>query len=254
MRHRKSRQVLAIALVVVGCVAPEQSTPRASPPDAVDSDRVTGMVNCGGPAFPISVLTEDDVAEQGSGPAAEALRQLLARPEGSDILPSTGWRLAVDTGDTIVYVADVPAGGDTPPFANVTLEFVNGIWQVIGFGQCRPVPDVGPGLGLAEFRIAPGQALDPSSTEVEVLVTERSCNSGEDARGRIVRPSVKASAGAVTVVFGVRSRAGNHTCQSNPETPFTLELPEALGDRPLLDGSSIPPRDARECTDSAPCP
>jgi hypothetical protein len=211
-------------------------------------------VTCGGPAFPASVLSEAGNAEAGTGPEADALRALLQRPEAADLLPSTGWRLAAHTGDTVVYIADVPARADEPAFADVTLELVDGAWGMFGFGQCRPVADVGPGLGLAEFRVAGHERLTPETTELDVLVTERACNSGQDARGRIVEPAIILSADAITVVFGVIPRGGDQTCPSNPETPARLVLPEPLGDRMLLDGSSVPPRDATTCPDIGVCP
>jgi hypothetical protein len=108
-------------------------------------------------------------------------------------------------------------------------------------------------MGIASFRVEPA-ALDPAATEIPVLVTERACNSGEDARGRIVVSAIRADDDAVTVTLAVRTRGGAQSCPSNPETPFVLELEEPLGDRQLLDGSSIPARDATVCPDIAMCP
>jgi hypothetical protein len=246
--------VLLVALLVTACAGGASPTPSASPPSAVDPEVATVNVTCGGPAFPTSVLSEAGTAETDPGPEADALRALLQRPEATDLLPPTGWRLAVHTGDMVVYIADVPARADEPAFADVTLELVDGAWRMRGFGQCRPVADVGPGLGLAEFRVAGHERLTPETTELDVLVTERACNSGQDARGRIVEPAIIPGADAITVVFGVVPRGGVHSCPSNPETPARLVLPEPLGDRMLLDGSSVPPRDATACPDIGVCP
>lgn len=248
--------VAGVVLVTVlsacsGLATPGSVTPSA--PIAVDSERVSMMVSCGGRPFPAEVLTAEGDAERDDHPAAAALRTLLADGNAADdLLPQTGWRLAVSERDGAVYIADVP-GGD-PPFAEVSVRNEEGVWRVEGYGQCRPTADVGPGLGLAEFRVAPGTELRPELTEIDVRVTERACNSGEDARGRIVEPAVIADATTVTVVFGVVPRPGEQACPSNPETPFTLRLPEPLGDRRLLDGSSVPPRDATTCPDIAVCP
>ncbi len=115
-------------------------------------------------------------------------------------------------------------------------------------------PDAGSDLHRASFRVAPDVELTPDLTEIEVLVTERACNSGEDASGRIEEPVVTLGAESVTVVFAVRPRGGAQECPSNPETPYVLVLAEPLGDRVLLDGSEMPPRDATECGDISACP
>lgn len=251
------RAAAITALVMLGTACgggPAEPTPSSSPPIAVDPDTVAVNVTCGGPPFPASVLAERGTAESAAGPEADALRDLLTRPEADDLLPATGWRLAVHTGDVVVYIADVEPIGDEPAFADVTLELVDGAWRMHGFGQCRPVADVGPGLGLAEFRVADHETLGPETIELDVLVTERACNSGADARGRIVEPAIIPSADAVVVVFGVVPRGGIQACPSNPETPARLVLPEPLGDRALLDGSSVPPRDATTCPDIGVCP
>lgn len=251
------RPILAIvALAVLGsaCGGGVAPTPSSTPPTAVDPDTVAVNATCGGPPFPVSVLSERGTAEAAAGPEADALRALLDRPEADDLLPRSGWRLAVHTGDVVVYIADVEPVADEPAFADVTLELVDGRWQGGGFGQCRPVADVGPGLGLAEFRVADHETLGPETTELDVLVTERACNSGADAGGRIVEPAIIPSAEAVVVVYGVVPRSGEHACPSNPETPARLVLPEPLGDRALLDGSSVPPRDATTCPDIGVCP
>lgn len=119
--------------------------------------------------------------------------------------------------------------------------------------ECRLQAAVGPDLGLASFRVAPDAELAPELTEIPVLVTQQGCNSGEDARGRIAEPWIVLDDHTVTVVFGVQTREGMHTCQGNPETPHLLVLPEPIGQRALFDGSEVPPRDARLCADRAFC-
>lgn len=83
-------------------------------------------------------------------------------------------------------------------------------------------------------------AIDRTSTMIPLLVTERACNSGETAEGRI-QALVELSEAGVTVTITVVPRPGAHDCPSNPATPFLLELPEPLGDRALLDGGAEPP-------------
>jgi hypothetical protein len=216
--------------------------------------RAIADVSCGGPGFPISLLDEPGHAETLDDPAAEALRTRLAG-SSADLLdmPDTGWREVARTDTEVRYVADALPGAD-PPYVEISVMRDGDEWRVAGWGQCRLQASVGPGLGLASFRVPPEFELAPDVTEVPVLVTERACNSGQDARGRIVEPRIILSDDAVTVVVAVRPREGEQDCQSNPETPHLLVLPEPLGERALLDGSEIPPRDATTCADVGFCP
>jgi hypothetical protein len=46
---------------------------------------------------------------------------------------------------------------------------------------------------------------------------------------------------AVTIVLLVRSIPGGADCPGNPEFSQSVELTAPLGDRPLLDGGTVPP-------------
>lgn len=258
--------VLVAAAILGGCasgppVAPSSSAAPASPanstgepPSQSAMPRAIAEVSCGGPAFPLSLLDEPGHAETLDDLAAEALRTHLGT-SGPDFawLPDTGWREVARTESQVTYVADAAPGSD-PPYAEVSVMRDGDSWRVAGWGQCRLQASVGPGLGLASFRVAPDVDLAPDVTEIPVLVTERACNSGEDARGRIVEPRIVVSDEAVTVVFAVRPREGDQDCPSNPETPHLLVLPGPIGNRSLFDGSEIPPRDATTCADAGFCP
>ncbi|TVP67752.1 MAG: hypothetical protein EA340_10000 [Nitriliruptor sp.] len=87
----------------------------------------------------------------------------------------------------------------------------------------------------------PGADLSASSTSIDVLVNEVGCASGESADGRIAEPEVVYEPDRVVVTIRVVPVAGAAACPSNPDTPYTLELDEPLGDRGLLDGSHDPP-------------
>lgn len=253
MRRGSTGMALLIGALLASCATVHVVEPSADPPAAVDPERVAMSVSCGGPGFLADLLQADGRAELADDPAATALRRHLATTGKEDFLPDHGWREAVRTDNHIVFIADAPPGNE-PPLVEVSLEREGDEWHVVGFGQCWPQADVGPGLGLASYRVAPGVVLGPEMTEIDVLVMEQACNSGQDARGRIVEPALIDAADNITVVFAVRPRGGVHDCQSNPETPFLLTLDEPLGDRRLLDGSEVPARDATICADPGLCP
>ena len=234
---------------------PATSSPAASssvaPSLKIDPERPVEVVTCGGPSFPVDLIDEPGNAETFGDPAAEALRQLIGSTEAF-WLPKTGWREVVRTDDTVLYLGE-EVNVAQPSWAQVMVEFSGEEWEVTGWGTCTLQADVGPGMGFASYRVDPAVELDPGMTEIQVLVTERACNGGRDARGRIAEPRILLGDDAITVVFAVRPNEGMATCPSNPETPYVLVLPEPIGNRTLLDGSEVPPRDAMLCADIAFC-
>lgn len=246
--------VVVLGLLVAGCSTElEPSAPVPSPALSVarESEAPDRSVTCGGLPFPESRLHDAGGAERNPDPPAAVLRQhVLADPVDPDFLPERGWIEAARTETHVLYIARDPTARDG--WVDLVVVLQDGAWTLGGWGTCGLHANVGPDLGSAEFRVAPGEVLDAQSTDIAVLVTERACNSGDDARGRIVVYGVEFGTTSVTVTLAVRPRAGEHTCPSNPETPFVLELPEPLGDRTLLDGSSVPPRDATTCPDFCP--
>ena len=87
--------------------------------------------------------------------------------------------------------------------------------------------------------------LAPGTTEIQGILVETACASGQSPEGRVNEPVIEYTPEAVTVTFTVVPPPGNaQDCPSNPEFPVTFTLSEPLGERALLDGGSTPPRDA----------
>jgi len=84
----------------------------------------------------------------------------------------------------------------------------------------------------------------PSATTIRALVRETACASGRTPEGRVDPPEIEVTDASFTVRYWIRKMPGGQDCQGNAPFPVTLELPEPLGDRQLLDGSASPPRDA----------
>jgi hypothetical protein len=101
-----------------------------------------------------------------------------------------------------------------------------------------------PGLGSATWVMADPGAIGRDTVVFDALVTERDCASGRPSVGRVVGPDILDLADAVLVTFAVRPLPGGvQTCQGNPATRITVSLPSPLGDRQLLDASTLPPRE-----------
>jgi hypothetical protein len=96
----------------------------------------------------------------------------------------------------------------------------------------------------AVWWVATGETLGATTTSIKAILNERACASGQSPEGRVQDPVIEYTAESVTVTISVTSRGGAQDCPSNPEFPITITLAEPLGERVLLDGGSIPPRDA----------
>lgn len=113
-------------------------------------------------------------------------------------------------------------------------------WGVDASTSCTPRIVLG-GLGEASLALDPDDLPEPADREIALLATEWSCNSGEPATGRIEVVDVVETETTVELVVGVAPQPdGAFTCQSNPPTPFAVELEHELGDRVLRDASFMP--------------
>jgi hypothetical protein len=171
------------------------------------------------------------------------LREHLATPSlEHDFLPDTGWSLVGSDAARAEFIA--PSHDDVYGF--VIVERGPNGWAVDGWKQCRPELVYPDGLGPAVWRPDPDQPEpDGSSKSLHVLVTERSCASGRPSVGRVVGPAVRYEPDRVLVVFGVIPLPGGSECPGNPATPAIIEFTEPLGDRELIDASSLPYVDVR---------
>ncbi len=151
----------------------------------------------------------------------------------------------MDHGDSVLFQAANP----TPGAAAGSMVFVAVAvsaegWQVTGWGDCQPEPVLGPGVGVARWWPDPAKPPpDVESTGLDVLLVERACASGQPPVGRVLAPVVTSAADTVTILIAVRSAEGGQDCQGNPPFALRVELPERLGARRLLDGSTFPPRE-----------
>lgn len=94
------------------------------------------------------------------------------------------------------------------------------------------------GDAAAVWTVAPGQDIDAGTSELTVLVSRFGCNSG--VTGEVQRPGVELQDDRLVLTFTVRPgepSAGD--CQGNGEVPYDVALPEALGNRRLIDGQCL---------------
>ena len=111
----------------------------------------------------------------------------------------------------------------------------------------EPGTEVQGRVGPASWWVDPAALpLSPDATSIPALIQEQQCASGKPPEGRVTEPVVLTSPDAILVNVWVRIPQGGQDCQGNPAFPIEISLPDPLGERQLLDGSEVPPRDATE--------
>jgi len=190
-------------------------------------------------ATPVSELTGEAATM-----VAEAQND-LGEPLKLD--PDGGWVLAGQGEESLLIMrpfaeGEVVDGG--PPNSDheiIEISRLHGTntdpnaWYVTGNSVCPLTIDLG-GLDVPTVTMDPAHLPGGDSTELQLLVTERECNSGQDAQGRVKLVSLVETEESVTVTIGVKPNNGG-TCPSNPATPFTVKLEAPVGDRTLIDGT-----------------
>ena len=213
----------------------------------------SGEYLCQGTPVPAAVLTDGATADQLGEEAAAALDGASV----PDIEPEQ-WRVLTETSTEVYLIRELPEPRDSEGeqrthellgagWVDETEEGGEG-WQLLQHGDCALRYDLG-NLGDAIVVLDPDNPPDAASSQVHVLVTEVACAGGERADGRVRLERLAQLEDRIELVIGVETPEGDQTCPSNPPTPFTVELDEALGDRTLLDVAVYPERELAAATE-----
>ena len=235
MRLHRCAPFIALALLTPAPAAHAVHIPWADP---ASPERVT----CGGLSggFPLDALRGPAFAERGSDAPAQGLREWIEEERRHRSgYPTRGYRAVRRSSRQVIYVA-----GHRSPAYVVVRPLDDGSWHMYQAGDC-PLAPVHPTGVAAPWRPDPARPPSPGSRRLRVLVNEESCASGRPATGRILRPRVFVDRRRVVVAIFVRPPGVTSTCQSNPDTPYVLRLPVAVGSRTLMDGARVPARAIR---------
>lgn len=203
---------------------------------------------CQGTPVPGAVLSDGARADQLGEEAAAA----LDTDEASDLDPRE-WRILTETSTEVYLVRELPeprdSDGELRTHEILGFEWIDETeqgaagWELWHAGDCALRYDMG-GLGDAIVTLDPDNPPDPAATKVDLLVTEMACASGKPADGRIEVDHLSELDDRIDIVLGIRPQSGEgQDCQSNPPTPFTLELDAPLGDRTVTDIAVHPVRE-----------
>ncbi len=215
--------------------SPSPNASTAAPPEQIRI--LHGLrYSCGAP-FPALVLWGRANAEEGTDPAAAALRAFVQDTSDPDArwLPDTGWIELARTDDAAYYIA---AGGS---FGHVEVSLgrsADGIWTVHGYGDCHPEIVLHDRVN-APWKLDPAQLPTPLSTQLHIrALLQIGCPIGPPP-GIVIEPHVRYGAGVVDVILGTPYiETGDVAC--GERVPFTVALDEPLGQRSVFDASSLP--------------
>lgn len=245
--------VLLTALVLAGCSSIEVPSPSTSPSPGPSVEPSVALpldpgvlgLTCGSDlAFHPSLLAAPGHAETDPDAAAEGLRVEIVGSASELNLPRAGWIRVAQLADKVQFVAP-DRNGDG--WLVVGLILRDGRWSLDVMGECQPEVVLPPGISRAEWRL--DAAFPPPAIgdrAIHVLITEQACANGKPPVGRVLPPLVTPSQTAMTIAILVTNIPGGADCPGNPEFGLTVDLPEPLGGRTLLDGAVFPPRDVSQ--------
>ena len=101
---------------------------------------------------------------------------------------------------------------------------------------------------VATWDLTQETTTDSATTAFTVAVTRLGCNSGQT--GTTNDPDIEMTDTQVVITFTVSpGEPSSADCQGNNAVSYDVELPEALGERELVDGGCA----STEATSTAPC-
>jgi len=110
-----------------------------------------------------------------------------------------------------------------------------GDWHLGGLGDCALRAELPGGAVAASVFLDPERLPEPEDTTVHLLVMEHGCSGRDDATGRLSTLQLTETVERVEVVIAVTERPGIATCPTHPATPYSIDLENAIADRPIVD-------------------
>lgn len=260
--HRKRSLAVAVAAILIaGCGTAGTASPSATPAASMASGGTSDSgppsepmpslspleaerYTCGALAFEAGILLAPGSAEDDPDAAADALRTFLVSPQNGGFMPLTRWHRLGVTATTAEFAAGATDG---PGYVSVRFEAQGGRWSLFSWGSCQPRRVAPAGfVGLVWW--LPNGVPDPADRSLTVEMIIDDCKVGPPLES-IVDPLVVMTATEAWMVLTAR-QGGPEPCpvggilvQGRPTT-VEVELPSEIGARDLIDGSSLPARDA----------
>jgi hypothetical protein len=232
--------ITLVVALLVGCTGPQ---PSGSLSTTAGPNTASGRIQfaCGGApsGFDAELLSTPGTAENGTDEVAPFLRAALAPGEiDGTMVPATGWH-RIGRDNMLAQFANFETD------QALVLEFRRTAgegWELETLGICLPRPVLPDGARAATWVLDPGRlGPGPESTSFFALVTESACASGQRTDLRLLDPTVHPLEDRVYVLFAVQPLGGEGECPGDPPTSVTVQLGEPLGDRELVDPTTLFP-------------
>jgi len=149
------------------------------------------------------------------------------------------WQIVSDDEDLVLFGSPTDSNF---PYGHATFNRSDGAPTLKVANNCNLIFSA-EGLNIASFRLDPEKMLDPASSSVPILFTEKACAGGGALSGRAVAPSVHETADRIEITVFIEAHEGPQTCPSNGEVGWVVELESPVGQRSIADASVIPSRD-----------
>ena len=201
------------------------------------------------PFDPVTVFSGPTNAERGQAPPERALRAFLAR-KGIPWARRHNWRLLAESHERAEFGAgrltDRATFLDAPELETMAFRRTRRGWRWQTYSSgCEP-SSLRRGLRAITWDLASGQELTPATRRVQVDLGPGECNGGRSQNKRMQKPEFREQNGALLLSIWLRPvTPGPHSCDGLAEPPVTIELPEPLGERELMDGGTYPPQPAQ---------
>lgn len=186
------------------------------------------------------IFSSPATAELGSTAGERALRRFLRHP----VIPWVhrhNWRLLYEHGHTAEFVSSPLSSNPERAPESLLFERHADHWKWTGSGPCLPASVV-DGHPAVYWDLPEGHAeLTPETSQIEVNLGPGECAGGKSQNKR-AHPVFSELEGKLLLTIWLTPVYGPQTCLGLSEPPLKVALPGPLGDRPLYDGGTYPPR------------
>lgn len=163
---------------------------------------------------------------------------MIVDPRFDTARVTEGWWSIADKPTQVWFLGRL----DDDTYAYHRIDFGADGWTSNRFGDCTLWPAIEiVGISPATWEVDPRQpAPGPSSTAIDVLVTEVACSGGASIEDRLLQPAIVYGARSVTIIVAAVALEDGGDCLANPAALLRVELREPLGDR-VIRGWEPPP-------------